>query len=471
MDKNIKKILEDLYSLDQSLKKHENELLRLIEELIASKPKIKFDENFKKELYLELLGKLSQLENKKNNFNFMKKLNYAFGALGVLLLILIPTLLKNKQPIANNINVNTPSDFKVQIAKLDRNAFGPLLANNIDPQREAVAGFGGGGGVAIDNPKMAAGSDMIWPAPMAYKYVYVGEDFSVDGLDMAVLKKINGLAAQSEGAQILQNLNFDNINLQSLDNAKLRNFTVYEDKDFGYSVNVDFYEGMISINENWERWPNNIELLERAMKIDDMPADDKLIAMSDKFLQDRNINVTTYGKPLVDNAWRYNYEKYADSGEFMVPDIATVIYPLLIDGQEVYEEGGEIQGLRVSINLRHQRVSGLWNLTSQNYQSSVYDMETDVAKILELASKGGAYYPFPEDGNTELIEVKIGTPHVAYTQIWSFENNVNSQLLVPALVFPVTEIPAQAQYFYKKNVVIPLAKDILGQRMEILMKS
>ena len=46
MDKEIKNILNDLYKIDKSFKKHESELIKTINELINNKPK----NNFSKKL-------------------------------------------------------------------------------------------------------------------------------------------------------------------------------------------------------------------------------------------------------------------------------------------------------------------------------------------------------------------------------------------------------------------------------------
>lgn len=464
MDKNIKKILDDLYAIDSDLKKHEKELIDIIKKLIASKPNIKFDENFKIKLRAELLEKFSQIDNKKINFNFMNKLTYAFGALVVLLLVLVPTFFKKPTQTANN-KLTTNINFGLEMDQLGRNAFGKLASNDaIAPENTAVpAGMGGGGGIASSMPVDAK---MIMPyEPVVYKYVYEGDDFSVEGDQMAVLKKIKGLGSQADAAKILQNLNFDNINLSSLNNTKLRNFTIYEDKDYGYSANVDLYEGMISINEHWERWPIYREPIRDSIGINDVPSDDKLISMANKFLQDRNVSTEGYGDPVVDNSWRQNYLRFENKADFMIPDVATVIYPSIIDGKEVYEEWGNVQGLRVSINLRYNKVNGMWNLTSNKYQSSLYDMETDVEKILDLASKGGYYYSMPEQTDAKVVEIKLGTPHIVYMQTWQFADNISSQILVPALAFPITNIPDEAEYYYRENILVPLAKDIITQRM------
>lgn len=57
MTDEYKKILEDLYQLDPSLKDHEADLLKLVAEFVKSKPEIKIDENFVSDLHQQLMAK------------------------------------------------------------------------------------------------------------------------------------------------------------------------------------------------------------------------------------------------------------------------------------------------------------------------------------------------------------------------------------------------------------------------------
>lgn len=465
MDSNIKQILEDLYAVDSSLKKYETELIDIIDKLIASKPQVKFDENFKSQLRAELLEKFNKLDKKQPKFNFMNKLYYALGALVVLVLLVITPGLMDKKT-----NAPVQIRFAPQIQKLSQRAFGSLSNPNETYAENAgmapqATGLGGGGGgfassIAVEDAKIAV---MPPYEQIMYKYVYEGEDFSVDGDQMAVLKRVRGAVSQIDAQNILQNLNFDNLDLSSFDNLLVRNISFSEEKNFGYYVFLDFYEGMISINENWEKWPTPASNI----GINDVPADEVLIAAANKFLTEHNISLDVYGEPKVDNSWRQYYDMAENKSEVFIPYMATVVYPLVVDDKIVYDEGGSMQGLRVAINLLQKRVSNVWNLTNQKYESSLYEMETDVDRILELASRGGAYYYGWEDPNAKVIEIKLGKPYIAYAQVWHYENNASSELLIPALVFPVTNIPTEAQYFYKENVVIPLAKEIIDQRLNI----
>jgi hypothetical protein len=74
MDSKIKKILNELYELDGSLKEKEVELLKIIEKMLATKPNIKIDEDFKNNLKIQIIKELD-IDNKslfsKDSFKYL----------------------------------------------------------------------------------------------------------------------------------------------------------------------------------------------------------------------------------------------------------------------------------------------------------------------------------------------------------------------------------------------------------------
>ena len=66
MEQHILDILNDLYELDPGLKEKEDELKKIIKELLSSKPVVEIDEEFKNKLKNELIEKLKT--NKKKGF-------------------------------------------------------------------------------------------------------------------------------------------------------------------------------------------------------------------------------------------------------------------------------------------------------------------------------------------------------------------------------------------------------------------
>lgn len=465
MNNNIKKILDDLYRSDPSLKKYETDLIEIIESLVAARPKINFDQSFKNELRAHLLEKFDQISTKgqaqqKTNikYNFMNKIYYALGALALVMLILLPSLYnKNK----SNIKI-AKLDTGNSIEKIQARGFGSLLENSgnqaAPSSAEQATGLGGGGGFASN--ATSVDGKMIAPNPVNYRYVYDG-DITVNNASMEVYKKIRGISGGSQLASILQKNKLDNFDISAFNNTQLRSFTINENKSYGYSIYVDLYEGMMFISQDWEKWPQ--PQYNEPVKIEQIPDDQTVIDIANKFLKDKKIDMSQYGQPTVDDQWRVYYEQNPAQNYYAIPDTISIIYPQIINGREVYEEYGTKFGLRVSISVRDQKVTGAWGISTQKYQSSSYDMETDTNKLKKLVEQGGSW-PIYYAQDAKIQDVRLGDPTLEYVSVWHSEGNQSSQLFVPALVFPVLDKP-QEGYYYKEKVVVPLAKDIVNSRL------
>ena len=72
MANQIKQILAELYAIDESLKKHETELIKIINRILANRPDTKFDKSFAKKLKTQLLQKQKPSLD-FNLFNFKSK--------------------------------------------------------------------------------------------------------------------------------------------------------------------------------------------------------------------------------------------------------------------------------------------------------------------------------------------------------------------------------------------------------------
>lgn len=489
MKEQIQKILADLYVVDPDLKKQEVEIIKVIETLLAAKPDITWDQNFQNNLKNKILLDFNEDKNyKKINFKHMNKLAYGLGAVAlVLVLVILPQTLKKGQGPNNNPLNNVPGlDLGLEIAKVGQNAFGTLQAASSGNNGEMAAapqatGMGGGGQqVALEDSdvksapdRVAAGyggggvtGSMIAPYPYYtnYNYVYGGETFTQDQAQLDVLKRVKNIDSTISG---IDNVDLGIFDLGKLKNGKVQIFTINEDREFGYSVSVDLQEGMISIYENYLKWPQ--PNYEKQLSMSDWPADEEMISIANDFMQEYGIDTSIYGTPEVDKNWLMAYP--ADASGIIRPDYvpyyASLIYPLMIDGKTVYDESGNKFGMTVSINLYHKKVSSVWNIFAQKYQSSGYQMETDVTKILERAQRGG-FYPMPlyegdDASQIQNIDISLGTPTLAWVSTWQYENNQSNQLFVPALVFPITDKPDDLGYYWQKNIVVPLASDLLNQ--------
>ncbi|MCB9802393.1 hypothetical protein H6761_00030 [Candidatus Nomurabacteria bacterium] len=465
MNNKIEQIIEELIKLDPELKKYREELPEIVNSLILLKPNLEINDNFRAELKNKLIEKmLSSPKNKNNNFNYMKKINYALGGILMLLVLSLPLWFYQK---GNDLNKLAQVDYQsFSINKIGKQAFGSLENDSTinAPTVDQAVGLGGGGGMAMNATKESSAIDSsmrIMPPYEIYnyKYIYQGESFEIPAEQMAVLKREKN--NNQSGINLVKNLNLDLINLEKFANAKLQNFNLVEDKKFGYYINVNLEEGAISINENWNQWYGENDFQET--KIEQVLSDQELINIADRFIADYKINTSFYGPAEVQNDWQMLYEKAADKSLMYIPPAATIIYPLLIEGKQVYDDWGNKQGLHLNVNFNQKKVINVWNINTQNYQSSEYQMETDVQKLLNIAEAGGLnYYPYSE-GKT--IEVAIGTPSIEYVRTWQYTNRENNELLVPALVFPILD---QMENNNKQRIVIPLATELLKQQQNII---
>jgi len=103
----------------------------------------------------------------------------------------------------------------------------------------------------------------------------------------------------------------------------------------------------------------------------------------------------------------------------------------------------------------------IYNLTGRQYESSSYEIETDVDKILEVAKTKNGYYGYYGSGDAkEIVEFEIGTPQIIMMQYTKYEEGESMEFIVPALIFPVTKV-SETDVYFQKNIIIPLVKELL----------
>lgn len=363
---------------------------------------------------------------------------------------------------------NTTGAGELASAKVSTtNAIAPTLAVS----DTSVSSNTASSPILVSGEGIVSGKMIIAPY-YNFKYVYKGDALNLKEETAPVYRRLKGdrtvakeLAASFSG---LDSLGFG---LNNLDNLKVTNISLVEDKDLGLMINFDFNEDNIYISENWTKWTfperdacgNDQSCWNRyRMKTENIPADSALINITDKFLSDHKIDRAHYGEPQVDNSWRDSYNKSEDKANYYIPEFATIIYPLMIDGQAVKNQSGTYVGLQVTVNLFKNAVSSLGGLTPYRYETSNYSLETSADTIIKTAENGGwnrNYYTQSENVQT----IELGTPERAYVQVYKYENNTNEELLVPALIFPVINLPENSVYYGNKSIVVPLVTDLLKE--------
>jgi len=434
MEKQIKQILEELYLVDGSFRAHEKELVKIIQELLASKPDTRIDQNFIKELRFKIINKSS---TKENMFNFLFNRRFAYVSALVLVFVLIAGISTFLYKGEQN---GQPLSAEEAIKDVGENAFGRIYlasqGENVQNRESQAFGMGGGGGLVLDTS--------VYPPEeqVNYKYAYVGEDFSIEENQVAVYRKAKGNSLGNSLRSALAGLKFDLVDLGSFGSKKITSIQISEDKEFGYSIYVDSINDNISININWERWPMDIyESPVAAM------ADEKAVAMADSFISSHGIDMSIYGEG----------EVLKPSYRGFISEDLTVVYPLEIEGRPVYDEGGQKYGIYVNVSSRHNRVASVSGISSNLFESSNYGVEIDEKKAVEIAEQGGMFGNYYYSGNGRTVSVELGTPEIKLVKVWAGANDkfVSNELFVPALVFPVVNNP-EWTYFYRSNVIVPL---------------
>ena len=519
----IKNLLEGIYRLAPELRPHEEELRRLIADMSAFKPEIKLDAAFVAQLRNKILsapaGQSAEtlLDNKKDNlqinsflFNFMnKKIYLTVGSLAVLVLALvaITTALQKDVPGTEKILALLPKEKQAEVSRLNDEAFGSLIAlspasDGTEMGRAGVMGLGGNSGLtapaatsdlALESGSLleeklageageimagdaAISSDMrILPYPYyEFNYRYSGDELELSAERGDVYRRLkgDGQLAKNLGG-LLNNLNIPLVNMKAFSKLNPTNLSLAEDRDQGLLISLDFNEDQVYISENWEKWRiaereacgDNAACWERfRLKPTDVPADEELISMADRFLSSYGISREHYGAGrVIDDNWREIYAQTNDLSQVYIPEYATVAYPLMLDGQEVRDQAGGYSGLRVNINLLKKAPSGLYGLSPYRYESSAYELETDTAKIIAAAEKGGWNRGF-WGGSENSQTLALDTPQKVYVQFWRYNqaSGRSDELLIPALAFPILNRPSDL-YYGPRLVTVPLVKEILEE--------
>ncbi len=496
MNNNINKILEDLYGIDPDLAKHEEELRKIIEKLLATRPNVQMDDEFVAALRREVMAKaeaLSLQDGKPASMlaQFMNINKFAFAVAGavITLIIVIPVMNYLNHP-ASTANLAAVTDSlsgqsKEKIARLSADAFGPLMPPGTDAtpapaddsaaltQGNAVAapemafGLGGGGGSAV--PGKAIMPPYEW---VNYEYSYVGDDLTAPEGTLPVYRRNVSQSTAANLGSLVGGADLPAVNFSQFSNLQLSNMTVNEDRDNGYSLYFNFLDGMVNIDMEWDRWPQPMrECKDQAcydsyrLQPSDVPADSELVAIAGSFLDSYGIDMSNYGAGQVRSDWRVMYDMAADKSAAYIPDMVTVVYPLIIEGQTAYDESGYANGMNVNINIRDKKVANVNGLKTLGFDRSDYIMETDMGRIRKLAENGGNPWPLGSSEGAKTVTVKLGTPAQELVWYWRYNssNGRGEEMYVPALVFPILN-KADVPNLYRDNIVVFLAKEILDER-------
>ena len=482
----IPDILKELYDIDPQLRQHEQQLVASIQRLMTEKPDTKFDKAFARRLRRELTGQaISQSTPNftSNLFNLftMHKFSYAFGGAVIAVVLIVPLMLAlTTGGLPQLFSTDNGASVASKITVLGERAFGQLNQGATATQNQAAGSAetlaynerpqsGGGNGIATDaSSKMLVAPDIYYPYPVTtFDYVYVGEPFDLAETQLEVLRRnvapvtVGSLAGQF-GLGLLDlrklgNLHFENIAMVQPDglriNVDLKNGELYINNDAGYQI-LAAKDAAISSSPSG----SSLEIY-RPIQLTALLSEQELIGIANSFISRLNISTADYDNPILHESYTQQLDLAKTQPDYYLPEIATVAYPLRIKDTVVYDQGGNVNGILVSINMRSKEVVSVNGISVQQYDASLYDVETDIEKLLTIFE--GQPTGYPSDVTISTVEIKLGTPELVFTQIFKFDEQGESRLLVPAYRFPVIEKPTD-QLWFSSSIIIPLVTDLLN---------
>lgn len=466
MNTNITKILQEIYEIDPELREYEDDLVKIVNKLMSSRPDTKFDQAFASKLRLELIDKKSY---KHFNINFMNKLFYGFGGAVVASLLLVPAFYLTKGGILQQAgNPLLVEDYGLtaepKITLLEDNAFGSIIGdvavsgfaaeNTADDLRKTRPQSGGGGGGLS-----ASQSALSYPAPgypegiTQFRYVYTGELVDIGQPKLEVLKRN---VSSSYLGGLAERFGLGLADFQNLGSLKFENVMMVEDKASPLRISVDLKNGELSISNDGGFAQTNGEY--RPIKPEEIPSTDELIDIAGKFIKKFNINLAGYSEPIIQDNLSQWLELSRIQPDYYLPEIISVVYPLTVKGTKVYDQGGNTQGISVSISVRSKQVVSVYGINVQQYDASLYSVETDIEKLLKAIQDN---YQYPAEVKVNHVDVNLGTPELVYVAIYHYDQVKGEQrLFVPAFKFPVLEKP-QENLWFNDYVITPLVIDLI----------
>lgn len=463
-------ILAELYALDPSLSTREKELREILQRVIESKPNVPIDEQFISRLRSELLQK----EIKQNPFSLFfsaMKQNRVLamtGGFAVVALVVVTALVSSHSPKSTSLSLRDTSvaNQESAIAYVGKSAFGSISFSSPGTSGQATGRGGGGGGSPTSAvAPLSMDSKMIAPPLFNYSFHYAGEKFDLSENSLPVYKRLKGSSFANQIGSLVGKGN-DLIDLSHFGSVRAQSVYLLQNGGDNYAISLDFAEGRVSINPQYEKWyPNPCDKngncsTPTPLTEKDVPSDQKLIEIANNFLKQYGIPMGNYGTPVVDTQWQ-QYQPL-DAAVRFVPDTISVVYPITIDGKDIFEMNGEVYGLRVNVDIRKMKAQGLYNLNVEKYEASQYELETDVNKIIAIAERGGTggYWYGASEKDTK---VNLGTPDKIWIPYYQYdsEKQTNTELYIPAMRFPISNVPSGGQSLFQRFIVVPLVKEVL----------
>lgn len=511
MENNIQKILNELYEIDSSLREKESELTKIIQTMLNLKPDINIDESFKTNLRNIISEKITskKLEeyNKKSKTNYFHIFAYLFWTVWLLAFSFVMlnnydfenkteniAYEMNKWKVLTFQNTITPSkawnfwnlkdvwnnqrwmwwwwvanSFSTESVwlKSENSEVSEKKVSQWVLEDSKVSSLSVSEPASISSDQITSRSDLsIMPVdpiyvPEVYRYSFSWElNLDIPQV-MPIYKKEISKINSSSFVDVIKNINFSWLSFWDFQNLWVSSIALNEDRDYWYSVSLDFDNASLNIYKNWAKWPQ----VDYWANSPDMIIDEnEMLKIASDFLKNYKIDISGYWKPQVEESYANILRDYRSSKimpEYMW-SVASVIYPLIVDWNEIQEEYWPASWIRIEIDLKEKRVANISGLNIANYVKSDYTIENKLENILKVAWVWWRYGFYqnevPQNENTKYVDIKLKNPKIIYVNTYSYKNNVQEQFLIPTVSFEI-EKEWLPEFFYVERVNVPLLKD------------
>lgn len=467
MENNIKNILDELYKIDPNLREKEENLIKIIAEMIILKPNIKVNQNFKNELreklYSQIVTKKYQKTNNKPNI--WQILTYIFGWVWIAAFSFIfinKDLILNTEVINTKISEKTDNETSVSTASL------PLKTTKSENKDIEIKKIDKLENKKIENitPKPKAKiENNIWSLETKDNLENTQNDISTSNLESSIPESDMALdSVQTEQYKVqwvfwstnslVQNntkyvfsWSLNDILKSQMDvysQIKTKNNTFIENKDIDlthsnldslvysqdkenwYYITIDNKNNYIRIEKNYEYW--------KSQNSEDLNlTNEEILKTANDFLNTFKINTQNY--------WSWIIQK--DSLESNYNTQKEVTYPFIIDWKKILLEDWSYKWIKITVDLKENKVISMYWLDLNNYIKTLYDVENNEENILKSLNKNTT----SDDKNLEIIN--LSNPKIEYISKYMSLNWVNKEYLIPAITF---------EKQWSDKLIIPLVK-------------
>ncbi len=485
MRKNIKKILAELYEIDSSLKDKEKELEIFIDKMLELKPNIKIDakfkENLRKRIYDEIEAKNKDILKSSNKFNFSNFFAYIFSFVWLAIFwIFFYTFIvwnfdfsknnEEKKIIAfwNSIkeikwwfwdlsnlskakisnwfeNISASSDTS-SIKNKDNVPIAKIWENTLE-QRQ------------LDHT-MPLLLDEV-PIFEVYRYNFTW-DLNLDLKDfLPIYKQEFDNKTNSFLIDSIKKLSFNGLSFDKFKNLNISNISLNEDKNYWYIFNINTSNNSLEISKNYSKWPDFDYNTESKNIILD---ENEIFSIVRDFIKKYNIDLSNYWKAIIEKTYLEVLNSFKTKNIF--PDYlnqsVNVIYPLIIDQKEIYDDTWKKTGVFFEIDLKEKKVSRVYWIESHNYLKSDYQVETNKDNILRKAKEwwmNWLHENYDSPDNIKYIDLNLKNPKIVYISYYKYIKIwFSEKYLLPAIIFEIDKNNLW-DWFYKDNIIVPLPKD------------